>query len=168
MKEIKTTTIYNENILKKFLEVHYFESMKTVRIILNILILVVIINFFAKEQVKTIDIITFIFVVLGILEVNTGIIPKVNYKRLLKKKDSVFNTKLTYTFKKNNFELINDKKEYIDYNTLKKVIEVEESYYLYINNTRALIVDKTNLEAKDIEILTNIFKEKVSTYKYIK
>ena len=166
MKEIKTTTIYNENILKKFLEVHY--SMKTVRIILNILILVVIINFFTKDQVKTIDIITFIFVVLGILEVNTGIIPKVNYKRLLKKKDSVFNTKLTYTFKKNNFELINDKKEYIDYNTLKKVIEVEESYYLYINNTRALIVDKTNLEAKDIEILTNIFKEKVSTYKYIK
>ena len=100
MKEIKTTTIYNENILKKFLEVHYFESMKTVRIILNILILVVIINFFTKDQVKTIDIITFIFVVLGILEVNTGIIPKVNYKRLLKKKDSVFNTKLTYTFKK--------------------------------------------------------------------
>ena len=168
MKEIKTTTIYNENILKKFLEFHYFESMKTVRIILNILILVVIINFFTKDQVKTIDIITFIFVVLGILEVNTGIIPKVNYKRLLKKKDSVFNTKLTYTFKKNNFELINDKKEYIDYNTLKKVIEVEESYYLYINNTRALIVDKTNLETKDIEVLTNIFKEKVSTYKYIK
>ena len=76
--------------------------------------------------------------------------------------------KLEYTFKKNNFKLVSNKEEYIDYNTLKKVIETNDTYYLYVNNSRALIVDKTTLSKDEINTLTKIFQEKVSTYKYKK
>ena len=59
-------------------------------------------------------------------------------------------------------------KEYIDYNTLKKVIETESAFYLYINKSKVLIVDKTVLNKDEIEYLINIFKENVTTYKYKK
>ena len=49
-----------------------------------------------------------------------------------------------------------------------KVIETNIDYYLYISNSRSLIVGKDNLSKKDIEILTGIFKDKVSTYIYKK
>lgn len=168
MKEIKNTTVYSSNKIKKFLEIYYFERIKTIRIILNILIIMMIIYFFTKQDINTLDIITFIFALFGILEINTSILPKLNYYRITKQKDSVIDTKLEYTFKKNNFKLVSNKEEYIDYNTLKKVIETNDTYYLYVNNSRALIVDKTTLSKDEINTLTKIFQEKVSTYKYKK
>lgn len=166
MKEIKNTTIYNKDKVKNFLEIYYFERIKGVRTLLNILIIVIIISFFAKDNRSTLDTITFIFSLFGIIEVNTSMLPKLNLYRLTKKKDSIIDTKVTYIFKENNFKL--NKDEYIDYSALKKVIETETSYYLYINNSRALIVDKTSLNEENKKTLTNIFKEKVSTYKYKK
>ena len=127
-----------------------------------------IIYFFTKQDINTLDVITFIFALFGILEINTSILPKLNYYRITKQKDSVIDTKLEYTFKKNNFKLVSNKEEYIDYNTLKKVIETNDTYYLYVNNSRALIVDKTTLSKDEINTLTKIFQEKVSTYKYKK
>ena len=127
-----------------------------------------IIYFFIKQDINTLDVITFIFALFGILEINTSILPKLNYYRITKQKDSVIDTKLEYTFKKNNFKLVSNKEEYIDYNTLKKVIETNDTYYLYVNNSRALIVDKTTLSKDEINTLTKIFQEKVSTYKYKK
>ena len=168
MKEIKNTTVYSSDKIKKFLEIYYFERIKTIRIILNILIIMMIIYFFTKQDINTLDIITFIFALFGILEINTSILPKLNYYRIKKQKDSVIDTKLEYTFKKNNFKLVSNKEEYIDYNTLKKVIETNDTYYLYVNNSRALIVDKTTLSKDEINTLTKIFQEKVSTYKYKK
>ncbi len=168
MKEIKNTTVYSSNKIKKFLEIYYFERIKTMRIILNILIIMMIIYFFTKQDINTLDVITFIFALFGILEINTSILPKLNYYRITKQKDSVIDTKLEYTFKKNNFKLVSNKEEYIDYNTLKKVIETNDTYYLYVNNSRALIVDKTTLSKDEINTLTKIFQEKVSTYKYKK
>lgn len=168
MKEIKNTTVYSSNKIKKFLEIYYFERIKTIRIILNILIIMMIIYFFIKQDINTLDVITFIFALFGILEINTSILPKLNYYRITKQKDSVIDTKLEYTFKKNNFKLVSNKEEYIDYNTLKKVIETNDTYYLYVNNSRALIVDKTTLSKDEINTLTKIFQEKVSTYKYKK
>lgn len=168
MKEIKNTTVYSSNKIKKFLEIYYFERIKTIRIILNILIIMMIIYFFIKQDINTLDVITFIFALFGILEINTSILPKLNYYRITKQKDSVIDTKLEYTFKKNNFKLVSNKEEYIDYNTLKKVIETNDTYYLYVNNSRALIVDKTTLYKDEINTLTKIFQEKVSTYKYKK
>lgn len=168
MKEIKNTTVYSSNKIKKFLEIYYFERIKTIRIILNILIIMMIIYFFTKQDINTLDVITFIFALFGILEINTSILPKLNYYRITKQKDSVIDTKLEYTFKKNNFKLVSNKEEYIDYNTLKKVIETNDTYYLYVNNSRALIVDKTTLSKDEINTLTKIFQEKVSTYKYKK
>lgn len=168
MKEIKNTTVYSSDKIKKFLEIYYFERIKTIRIILNILIIMMIIYFFTKQDINTLDIITFIFALFGILEINTSILPKLNYYRITKQKDSVIDTKLEYTFKKNNFKLVSNKEEYIDYNTLKKVIETNDTYYLYVNNSRALIVDKTTLSKDEINTLTKIFQEKVSTYKYKK
>ena len=168
MKEIKTTTIYTEDRIKKFLKFYYFEKIKTIRIVLNILILIVIINFFTKDERSTIDIISFIFALIGLLELNSSFLPRFNFYKLKRKKDSLINTKLSYTLKKNNFKLTTDKDEYIDYNTLKKVIETSTDYYLYINSSRSLILGKDNLSEDDINTITNTFKEKVSTYIYKK
>lgn len=166
MKEIKNTTIYNKDKVKEFLEVYYFEKIKGIRIILNILIGVIVISFFTKDKRSTLDIITFIFSLFGVLEINTTMLPRINLYKVIKSKNSIIDTKVTYIFKKNNFKL--NKDEYIDYNTLKKVIETKSVYYLYINNSSALIVDKTVLKQEEIDYLTGIFKENVSTYKYKK
>lgn len=166
MKEIKNTTIYSKDKVKEFLEIYYFERIRGIRIVLNILILIIIVSFFVKDDRSMLDVITFIFSLFGLLEVNTSMLPNLNYYKLTKKKDSIIGTKVTYIFKKNNFQL--NKDEYIDYSSLKKVIETDCSYYLYINNSRALIVDKEDLTKEDITALTNTFKEKVPTYKYKK
>lgn len=166
MKEIKNTTIYSKDKVKEFLEIYYFERIRGIRIVLNILILIIIVSFFVKDDRSMLDVITFIFSLFGLLEVNTSMLPNLNYYKLTKKKDSIIDTKVTYIFKKNNFQL--NKDEYIDYSSLKKVIETDRSYYLYINNSRALIVDKEDLTKEDITALTNTFKEKVPTYKYKK
>lgn len=166
MKEIKNTTIYSKENVKKFLEIYYFERIKNIRVILNILIIVIIISFLTNKDKSTLDIITFIFALFGIIEVNTNMLPMLNYYKLTKKKDSIIDSKITYIFKKNNFKL--NKDEYIDYSTLKKVIETETSYYLYVNNSRSLIVDKKGLKEEEVNNLTNIFKEQITTYKYKK
>lgn len=166
MKEIKNTTIYSKDIVKEFLEVYYFERIKGIRIILNILICVIIISFITKNNRSTLDTITFIFSLFGILEINSTMLPKINLYKVIKSKNSIIDTKVTYVFKKNNFKL--NKDEYIDYNTLKKVIETGSAYYLFINNIRSLIVDKKELKDDEIVYLTNIFKENITTYKYIK
>lgn len=168
MNEIKTTTKYTEERIKRFLKIYYFDKLKIVRIILNILILFVIINFFVKDEKSIMDIIYFICALLGLLELNTSFLPRFNYYKLKKKKDNIIDTEVIYVLKKNNFKLETDKEEYIDYNTLKKVIETDYDYYLYINNARSLILGKDDLSEEDINILTNIFKEKVSTYIYKK
>lgn len=165
MKEINTTTIYNEKIVRKFLKDFYFEKIKYIRIIINILILAVVIYFFTKDDITSIDIITFCFAIFGIIEVNSDLLPRLNYYKLTKRKDNILNSKITYTLKKNNFKLSTNKNEYIDYKELKKVIETKEAYYLYINNNRALILSKEPLKEEEINTLTNLFKEKVSTYK---
>jgi len=166
MKDIKNTTTYNKENIKKFLEIYYFERTKGVRIVLNILILYIIISFFYNDNKSILNIITFIFALFGIIELNTNMLPRLNYYKLTKKKDSIIDIKVTYTFKKNNFKL--NKDEYIDYNTLKKVIETDTCYYLFINSSRSLIVDKLSFNTNEIETITNIFKEQVSTYKYKK
>lgn len=164
MKDIKNTTIYTKENVKKFFEVYYFERIKSVRIILNILIIIIIVSFFTNKDKNTLDTITFIFALFGIIEVNTNMIPRINYYKLTKQKNSIIDTKVTYIFKKNNFKL--NKDEYIDYITLKKVLETDTAYYLYINNSKSLIVDKTILTKEETTTLTNIFKEQVPTYKY--
>ena len=73
--EIKNITKYNEELLKKFLKVYYFDKIKTVRIIMNILILIVVIRFFIKKDIDALDIITFIFALFGIIEINTNMLP---------------------------------------------------------------------------------------------
>ena len=49
MKEIKNTTIYSKDKVKEFLEIYYFERIKGVRLILNLLILIIVISFFTKD-----------------------------------------------------------------------------------------------------------------------
>lgn len=165
MKEIKNETIYTPSNVKKFLEVYYFEKIKVPRIIINILIVLVVIYFFTKDNRVFLDYTTFIFCLFGVIELNTTMLPKLNYKKLEKQKDNVLNTKVEYLFKNNNFKLSTNKNEYIDYSSLYKVLETKECYYLYINKSRALIVDKEDMSDKDITSLTNIFKEKVPRYK---
>ena len=164
MNEIKTTTTYTEDRIKRFLNYYYFDKIKTTRIILDILILGVIINFFTKSERTTIDIIAFIFALIGLLELNTSFMPKFNYLKLKKRKDNIIGTKIIYIFKKNNFKLTTNKDEYINYSTLKKIIETNNDYYLYINNSRSLIVGKEELSNEEIISLTNRLKEQVSTY----
>ena len=136
------------------------------KIILNILIIVIIISFFTEKNKTTIDMITFIFALFGIIEVNTNMIPRINYYKLTKQKNSIINSKVTYIFKKNNFKL--NKDDFIDYKNLKKVIETNSCYYLYITSSKSLIVDKSSLKDEEITTLSNKFKETVSTYKYKK
>ena len=71
---------------------------------------------------------------------------------------------IKYVFKEYTFEL--NKTEYIDYKNLKKVIETDSAYYLFINNNRSLIVDKSKLKEIEIDILTDSLKKQVSIYKY--
>ena len=170
MEEIKTTTTYTEERIKRFLNFYYFDKIKVTRMVLNVLILLIVINFFTKyDNERTIyDTIAFIFSLLGFLELNTSFLPAFNYYKMKKRKDNIINTKVSYEFKKNNFKLSSDKDEYIDYNRLKRVVETNNDYYLYIDNSRSLILSKDNLTEKDIKVLTNIFKEKVSTYSYKK
>ena len=166
MKEIKITTIYSEDVIKSFLRIFYFERIKNIRIILNILIVILILYFFINIYNSNIlDYIAFIFALFGILELNTNMMPSINYKRIKNKKDNIINAKIKYIFKKNNFQITTDKDEYIDYDKLYKVINTKDAYYLYINKNSAFIVDKTNLKDEDITILNNKFKEKVPVYK---
>ena len=164
MKEVKNTTIYTNEIVKKFLEIYYFEKIKTLRIILNVLIIIMIVSFFTNSEKTTLDIITLILSLFGILEINTTMIPRLNYYKLTKKKDSILGSKVTYIFRKTNFNL--NRKENIEYITLNKVIETEKNYYLYLNSSKSLIVDKTKLKEDEINFITENLKEKVSTYKY--
>lgn len=165
MKEVKNKTIYTEDNVKSFLEVYFFEKVRIPRMIINILIVLVIIYFFTKEDREVLDYVTFVFCLFGVLELNSTMLPRFNLFKLKKQKNSVLNTKVEYLFKKNNFKLSTNKDEYIDYSSLYKVLETKEYYYLYINRSRALIVDKKDMTSSDIENLTNIFKEKVPRYK---
>lgn len=164
MNEIKTTTIYTEEKIKKFLNFYYFDKIKIIRATLNIIISIVIVNFFIKNERNTTDIISYIFSLIGLIELNTSFMPKLNYIKLKKKKDTIINTKVSYIFKKNNFKLTSTKDEYIDYTELKKVIETSNDYYLYINSSRSLIVGKENLSKEDIISITERLKKEVSTY----
>ncbi len=167
MDEIKNVTIYSKEQIKKFLEVFYFDRIKYPRIIVNILILIMIIYFFRKTEVNISDILAFVISLFGIIELNTNMIPKINYNKLIKKgNNGPIDKKISYNFKKNKFELQSENNsETIEYSALKKVIEVEEAYYLYINNSKAFIVDKTVLNNQEITNLSNILKKHVSTYK---
>ena len=158
--------IYTKENVKNFLEIYYFERIKIVRIILNILITLLILSFFTNKNKSTLDIITFIFALFGIIEVNTNMLPRINYYKLNKQKNSIIDTKVTYIFKANNFKL--NKDEFINYKDLHKVIETNTTYYLYLNKSKSLIVDKIKLKEEEINSLTNIFKEQVTTYKYKK
>ena len=166
--EIKNNTIYTNDLVKEFLRVYYFDKVKTIRIIMNILIAVLVVRLFFLDNTTTIDIITFIFSLFGIIELNTNMLPYTNYKRLKKRKDSILNTKIKYLFKEYNFMIDNGKEEYINYKDLYKVIERNNTYYLYINKYKAFIVSKEGISKNNIEKLSNNFKDKVSTYKYIK
>ena len=166
--EIKNNTIYTNDLVKEFLRVYYFDKVKTIRIIMNILIAVLVVRFFFLDNTTTMDIITFIFGLFGIIELNTNMLPYTNYKRLEKRKDSILNTKIKYLFKEHNFMVDSGKEEYINYKDLYKVIERDNTYYLYINKYKAFIVDKTSLSKKEIEVITTNIKDKVSTYRYIK
>lgn len=168
MMKIENNTIYTNDLVKDFLNTYYFDKIRNIRIILNILIVVIIIRYFFLKDIEVIDIITFIFSLLGIIELNTSILPYTNYKRIEKSKNSILNTKIKYLFKEYNFMLNSGKEEYINYKDLYKVIEKDNVYYLYINKYKAFIVDKTSLSKKEIEIITTNIKDKVSTYKYIK
>lgn len=166
--EIKNNTIYTNDLVKEFLRVYYFDKVKTIRVIMNILIAVLVVRFFFLDTTTTIDIITFVFSLFGIIELNTNMLPYTNYKRLEKRKDSILNTKIKYLFKEHNFMVDNGKEEYINYKDLYKVIERDNTYYLYINKYKAFIVSKEGISKNNIEKLSNNFKDKVSTYKYIK
>lgn len=166
--EIKNNTTYTNNLVKDFLQVYYFDKIKNIRIILNIFIAVLVVRFFFLDNVKAVDIITFIFGLFGIIELNTNMLPYINYKRLERNKNSIINTKIKYLFKEHNFMLNSSKEEYINYKDLYKVIERDNTYYLYINKYKAFIVDKEIMTNKEIEYLTNNIKNKVTTYKYIK
>lgn len=166
--KIENNTIYTSDLVKDFLITYYFDKIKNIRIILNILIVVIIVRYFFLKDIEVIDIITFIFSLLGVIELNTSILPYTNYKRLEKSKNSILNTKIKYLFKEYNFMLDSGKEEYINYKDLYKVIEKDNVYYLYINKYKAFIVDKTSLSKKEIEVITTNIKNKVSTYKYIK
>ena len=168
VKEIKTTTTYTEDRIKRFLKFYYFDKIKVMRIILNILIIIVIINFFTSKTKTMLNIISFIFALIGLLELNTSFLPWFNYFKLKRKKDNLIDNELSYVFKKNDFKLSVNKDEYIDYNNLIRVVETDDDYYLYITKSKSLIVGKDNLSSEEINTLTNIFKEKVSTYIYKK
>ncbi len=164
MKEIKNITIYSEELVKDFLNVYYKERTKKFRIILNILIIMVIIYFFTNKNRNTIDMFTFIFALFGIIEVNTSMIPRFNFYRLKKRKNSILNAKIIYIFKKRNFSIKTNKEEFVDYELLYKVIENNKYYFLFINKYRTFIVDKSKMNKEDITELTNRLKEKVTTY----
>ena len=166
--EIKNNTIYTNDLVKEFLRVYYFDKIKTIRIIMNILIAILVVRFFFLDNATTMDIITFIFSLFGIIELNTNMLPYTNYKRLEKRKDSILNTKVKYLFKEHNFMVDNGKEEYINYKDLYKVIERDNAYYLYINKYKAFIVSKESISKNNIEKLSTNLKDKVSTYKYIK
>lgn len=166
MNQIKNTTIYTKETIRTFLEIYFFERIKKLRVFLNIFIIVIIVSFFTSSTKTALDIISFIFALIGILEVNTSIIPKINFFKLVKTKNKIIDSKITYLFKEHNFQI--DTNEYIDYNNLKKIIETNKYYYLYTSNSKAFIVDKSNLKNDEIEKLTSILKEEVSTYIYKK
>lgn len=166
MKEIKTTTTYNEIIFKDFLSIHFEERTKKYRVILNILIIMIIIYFFTNKSKTIIDYITYVFALFGILEINTSMIPKLNLYRMKKRKNGISNAKINYIFKKRNFTIIIEKEEYVDYDLLYKVIETNNYYYLYLTKDSVLIVDKNNMNDEDIIELSSRFKSEVPTYEY--
>lgn len=165
---IKTKTKYTEERIKRFLKYYYFDKIKLPRLILNILILVIIVNFFTKDKRIVTDYISFVFALIGVLELNTSFLPSFNFMKIKKKKDSILNTEISYELKKNNFKLINDKEEYIDYKSLKRVIETDYDYYLFIDNVKSLILGKDNLSENEITELTKRFKDNVEKYGYKK
>ncbi len=165
---IKTTTKYTEERIKRFLKYYFFDKVKIPRIILNILILIIIINFFTKDKRVITDYISFAFALIGVLELNSSFLPYFNLKKIKRRKDSILNTEIKYELKKNNFKLTSEKDEYIDYKSLKKVIETDYDYYLFIDNIKSIILGKDELSENEIIELTKRFKENVEKYGYKK
>lgn len=165
---IKTTTKYTEERIKRFLKYYFFDKVKIPRIILNILILIIIINFFTKDKRLITDYISFAFALIGVLELNSSFLPYFNLKKIKRRKDSILNTEIKYELKKNNFKLTSEKDEYIDYKSLKKVIETDYDYYLFIDNIKSIILGKDELSENEIIELTKRFKENVEKYGYKK
>ena len=79
MKEINTTTTYSEEVVKKSLHIFYFEKIKKIRILVNLLIIAIIIYFIQEDQRSTIDYITFGFALFGIIELNSSFLPWLNF-----------------------------------------------------------------------------------------
>ncbi len=162
---IKNDTIYSNKLIRSFFRVYYFDKIRIIRIVMNILIIIMIIRFFSLDVIEVMDFALLVFSLFGIIELNTDMIPYINYKRMLNRKDSIINMKIKYLFKEYNFVI--DNKEYINYKDLYSIIESRDYYYIYINKYRVFIVDKTTISRDDIIMLSNNFKDKVSTYKYI-
>ena len=168
MKEIKVISNYTKEEVKRFLNYYYFDRIKYPRIIVNILIIILIINFFYQSNITVKDLTILVISLFGVIELNTSLLPNINYKKMLKDKNSVIDTKVCYTFREKDFKIETDKIEALEYNLLKKVVETPTAYYLYINSSKAFIVNKDSITPNDITLLTKLLKEKVSTYKYIK
>lgn len=164
---IKNETKYTSKLVKEFLHIYYFDRVKVPRIIMNILILIVIVRYFIIPDITKIDTITFIFSLFGIIELNTNLLPNINYQRLKKKKNSILDKKITYLFKEHNFSITTDKEEYINYKDLYKVIETNNIYCLYINREQAFIVDKENISNEDQNKLKTYLTTNISNYKRI-
>lgn len=163
-----TTTNYDAKGIKTFLEIYFFERIRIVRFIVNFLSIFVIIMFFNENKYIHIDMFMFVLALFCIIEVNTVIIPNLNYLRLVKKNDKILSTKITYQFRENNFKYKLKEDNTLDYSDLKKVINTSNYYYLYLTSNHVLIVDKSNLDSEDIANLDKIFKDKASIYKYKK
>lgn len=164
MKEVSVSTIYTKERLNKFFRIYFFDKIVVIRIIVNILAIVSIFYFFRLRDITNLDIVKFVLMLFCIVYVNTSMIPKFNYFRLTKKKKNIINSTFSYKFTKTNFCVIHDKKEFVSFSELYKVIETNTDFYLYLDRTKVFIVSKEDLLEKDINFITNNLKDKVSTY----
>lgn len=172
--EIKASSKYNWETIKKFNRFHNFKRGKF-KIVCNVLLVLCTIIILADTVISLIfntfsgdtlsRLLIWIFVTIMLIFVYF-IMPKVAFKKNKVGK----NSENLFTFREDTFEIegsngnYNGKSE-IKYSVLHKIYETREFLYIYINFNQAYIVDKKTIS--DEALLRELLVSKIGNKKYI-
>lgn len=172
MKNLKVTTNYNDELVRKYMIDHFFIRTKKVRVFINIIIIIcTIITILLMINAKTIsnfNIICLAIYIIGFIEFNTTILPKRSFKKLKKSNNIINNCQNIYELNSENIKITNQTgNSTINYENIYQCIEVNNAYYLYMTDRQAFIIDKKQLTNNEEEKLTKLLSSKIKNYKKI-
>jgi len=164
----KNTTIYNKKIYINFNNFHINKfgfKYDIYTLLLAILFLYCIVIIF-KNKVYYLG---FLFI-LGLISFIIWRLfrPIITFKKEVNSRKIVKHQKFTYCFYNYFFDILNDnKKSSLSYFRIRKIFETDNEFYLYLDKTHALLLDKSSFTIGTSEEFSKFIKKKC-WYKYKK